>query len=58
MEIERESVGGVETVDAPIFFGWNIVKDASGQLQLQRRVVDGWLMPLYESQRIEKRKHQ
>ena len=53
MQMERESVGNVEAVDAPVNFGWNIVKDESGSIQVQRRIVDGWLLPLRESQRIQ-----
>lgn len=53
MEIERENMGAIERVDVPIFFGWEILKETSGAMQIQRRVVDGWLLPLIESQRIE-----
>lgn len=51
MQLEKECVGTVETIDASVAFGWNLVLSHSGRLEAQQMMVDGWLFPLLEAKR-------
>jgi midasin len=53
MRVERDCVGAVENVDAPVAFGWDVVVAETGVLEAKRAVVDGWLLPLLEAKRIQ-----
>lgn len=53
MEVEAECVGKVDEVDCPVAFGWEWGHDESGKMGHNKKMVDGWLLPLREAQRIE-----
>ncbi|WWD07578.1 hypothetical protein V865_005679 [Kwoniella europaea PYCC6329] len=52
MEMEKEWVGEVDKVDANIAYGSEIVKLPGGGYQVRKIVVDGWMLPIKEAQRI------
>ncbi|WVQ69350.1 uncharacterized protein L199_007567 [Kwoniella botswanensis] len=52
MKMEKEWVGEVDKVDANIAYGSEIVKLPGGGYQVRKIVVDGWMLPIKEAQRI------
>lgn len=56
IEREREYVGDVGLVDAPVVYGEELVLE-DGQAVLRQVVVDGWLLPMYEARRAERREY-
>ena len=57
MQVERECVGAVGDVDAPVTFGWEVIAAESGALDAKEVVADGWLLPLLEAKRIQACEH-
>lgn len=54
LQMEREFVGDVTTIDAEVLFGHEIVKSEGGSAEVRRIMVDGWLLPIMESRRLQK----
>ena len=52
MEMEREWVGNVDDVDAPVGYEMEVVRQEVGGFQLRTKMVDGWLIPIFEAERI------
>ncbi|ODO08666.1 midasin [Cryptococcus wingfieldii CBS 7118] len=54
MEMESAHVGAVEATDVKILFGHTVNVLPQGGFETQEMVVDGWLMPIFEAERIKK----
>ncbi|WRT64694.1 uncharacterized protein IL334_001628 [Kwoniella shivajii] len=54
MSMEREWVGPVDKVDASLFYGYEIVKASSQEHEVRKIYVDGWMLPILESQRNDR----
>lgn len=51
MEVEKQWIGDVETIDAEVLFGSEIVLQPEGGFEVRKVVVDGWMLPLLEARR-------
>ncbi|WVQ83143.1 hypothetical protein IAT38_005281 [Cryptococcus sp. DSM 104549] len=54
MAMEKEWVGDVESVDAEVVVGWEVVPRPGGVLEIWPIRVDGWMLPVVEARRVEK----
>ncbi|WVQ75947.1 hypothetical protein IAR50_005582 [Cryptococcus sp. DSM 104548] len=52
-EMELAHVGAVETTDVKILFGHAVNVLSQGGFEIREVVVDGWLMPIIEAERIK-----
>ncbi|EAL18568.1 hypothetical protein CNBJ2090 [Cryptococcus deneoformans B-3501A] len=58
MEAEKTFVGNVADIDAEVLFGFETVILPQGGFQIQEVKIDGWMLPVIESKRInEARRH-
>lgn len=52
METEKTSVGNVADIDAEVLFGFETAVLPQGGFQIQEVKIDGWMLPVVESKRI------
>ena len=52
MEAEKTFVGNVADIDAEVLFGFETVILPQGGVQIQEVKIDGWMLPVIESKRI------
>ncbi|WWC86817.1 uncharacterized protein L201_001696 [Kwoniella dendrophila CBS 6074] len=57
ISMERECIGEVDKVDVNIAYGSEVILLPGGGHQVRKVIVDGWILPILEAQRIARDRH-